>query len=306
MRNFFFFIILTISVISCTHHKHKDLKIAYNVLIDENTSNYEVFIMNADGTDKRNLSNHSGVDWVYYAWKDKIYFISDRGTSAGSYFLYEMDWNGENVRKVYTEELYDSYLNSRKEGSEFILSVKKDGSKAFVIIDSDGNELNTVFQTQSYRYNDPAFSPDGKKIVFRSYKSGSDELWIMDENGENQFQLTHYPENDSTAGEHFYRAGPPRWNIHKNKISYTSRQNNNYSIFTVKPDGTDQKQITPDGFEEGWHDWSPNGKLLVYDGSPIENPNYDIYIMNAHGTGVKRLTSGPEYEQSPVFVVTDE
>lgn len=74
---------IIVSVILCAFlgcRSEKQYKIAYNVAYDIEKDDYEVFIMDMDGRNKKNISNHEGVDWVYYAWKDKIYFVSDRDT----------------------------------------------------------------------------------------------------------------------------------------------------------------------------------------------------------------------------------
>jgi TolB protein len=108
MQRVFLFLIILVTA-ACTHgnksadqiEEPKDsLLIAYNVLIEDSTDNYEIFVMDTDGKNQRNISNNQGVDWVYYAWKDKIYFISDRDTSYRNYFLYVMDSNGENIKKI--------------------------------------------------------------------------------------------------------------------------------------------------------------------------------------------------------------
>ena len=92
------------------------------------------------------------------------------------------------------------------------------------------------------------------------------------------------------------------WNSKQKIISYFSKQKANHSIYSVKLDGTGQKQLTDDAFNEGWHAWSPDGKLMVYDASDLADKNFDIYIMNADGTNVKRLTQDSAVEQAPLFI----
>jgi TolB protein len=278
-----------------------DLKIAYNVLEDSESNNYEVYIMDLDGTNATNLTNWKGVDWVYYAFDERIYFVSDRDTNHRSYFLYEMHVSGDSVRKIYNQKVYDSWISSRNDGHEFIVTTEKDSIRTFVIIDRFGKEMHSVFGTRDYQINDPCFSPDGKWIVYRSKQSGLDELWIMDENGAHQRQLTHYPKEDTTT-KHFYHAGPPFWVSQGNFISFISRQNDNYSIFIIEPDGKNLAQITDDKFNEGWHYWSPKGDWIVFDGANLKNENFDIYLMKRDGSSQKRLTSSERFEQAPVFV----
>ncbi len=58
-------------------------------------------------------------------------------------------------------------------------------------------------------------------------------------------------------------------------------------------------------FEEGWHDWSPDGKWLVGDVYDKETGRYDIYLMNYKTKQIKILTSKNQfkYNQAPVFLI---
>jgi TolB protein len=277
------------------------LKIAYNVLLDAEADNYEVFTMNLDGSQQQNISNWEGVDWVYASRGDKIYFLSDRDSTHRKYHLFEMDADGNNVRRISKFVLVDSWVTSRKEGTEFLVTSKWEGTKTFYLIDADGQVLSRVF-SDTIRFNDACFSPDGEELAFRYHKSGVDEIWIRDVDGRGLRQLTHFPVEMKSAREHFYHAGPPFWEPNRNVISYISFQNDNYSIFLINPDGSGLRQLSPDGFNEGWHAWSPDGSQIVYDGCDLEESNFDIYLMNADGTNVVRLTDDPFTEQAPVFV----
>jgi len=122
--------------------------------------------------------------------------------------------------------------------------------------------------------------------------------------GQEERQPTQYPAGDTTAEWYAYKAGPPIWDSNRNLISYSSRQNSNYSIFSIKPDGTGLNQITADGLNEIYNSWSPDGNRLVYDGSDTDESNYDIFLMDIRSGKVNRLTTDSTYEQDPVFVTT--
>lgn len=286
-----------------------DYKIAYNILHDKENDDYEVFSMNPDGTGKKNISNSPGVDWVYYAYGDKIYFISDRDTCHRCYFLYETNAEGENIRKVTDYRLADSWMGSRFNGSELVIRPWSKLDSAFYIINIKTGELVSRVNPGLPYQSDPVFSPDGKQIVFRgSYSKFTkdrphvDELFIINADGTGIRQLTEYPKADTTAKWHNYHAGPPFWDPNKGIISYMSKQNGKYNIFTVKPDGSNSQRLFPDEtLNESYHAWSPGGNWITVE-LKNEEDNYDIYLVKKDGTGKVRLTDDPTLEQAPVFV----
>ena len=88
-------------------------KIVYNVFEDREKDNYDIYTMNMDGSGKKNITNTPGVECVYHAYQDKVYYISDIDTCHRCYFLYEMDADGNNKRKVTDLQLEDSWMGGR-------------------------------------------------------------------------------------------------------------------------------------------------------------------------------------------------
>lgn len=298
--------VIVLVCLSCNRYNNPDLaklpfKVVYNVLVDENTSDYEIFTMDMDGSNKKNITHSPSVDWVYYSYKDKIYFISDRDTTSQLFFLYEMDINGNNLRKMTQFPVENSWITCRNQAKEFIVSSAKDSVRhELYLIDKNGNELKRL-TNNIYYDNDPCFSPDGNRIVFRSRRPKIDELWIMDDAGANLRQLTSYPiDDDLSAGDFHYHAGPPFWEPNRNIITFMSYQKFNYDIYEIKPDGSGLKRITHSPFDEGWHYWSPDGNYIVYDGTD-ETGNYDIYLMEYDTKKIHRLTHKEQFEQAPII-----
>jgi Tol biopolymer transport system component len=70
-------------------------------------------------------------------------------------------------------------------------------------------------------------------------------------------------------------------------------------IYTVNPDGTDQRELThaSNGVQVDMPDWSPDGSRIAY----VSNTsgNYDVMVMNADGTGqyVLAHSAGWDYQQ---------
>jgi len=294
----------------CQSHKNSglaDYAIAYNVLTDSEKDNYEVFTMNTDGSEKQNVTRLDGVEWTYFSSGDKLYFISDKDTSHRAYFLYETNFRGENPRKVTDLRLADSWMDSRKDGKELMVRPRADS--AFYIIDLNGQVLNKIYTGLPYS-SDPQFINDGQQIVFRGspkkFKKDSgylDELYIINEDGSGLRQLTHYPKADTTAKWHNYHAGPPAWHPTEKFISYHSFQNGKYNLYAITPDGSRQWKLTDSDQNEGWHDWSPDGKWLVVDLFDTGQTQFHIGLMNWETREMTVLTDSTyKYQQAPNFV----
>lgn len=287
----------------------KKYKIVYNVYEDTARDNYDIYSMNMDGSDKKNLTNTPGVEWVYHAYEDKVYFISDKDTCHRCYFLYEMDAHGNNKRRISDLQLEDSWMGSRNNGTEMIVSgrIGKLRAQLFLINLEDGSYKQIATDTISTK-RDPIFLPGGNEIVLayrpdrNLRRTVPDELWKMDLDGSNKMQLTHFPKEDTTTQWFEYHAGPPQWNSKHNFISYLSRRNGQHQVYAITPDGTKHWQITKGDMGSGWHSWSDDGEWLAMDKTPLSEMGYDIYLMNYTTGETKRITDSWKYEQAPVIV----
>ena len=88
------------------------------------------------------------------------------------------------------------------------------------------------------------------------------------------------------------------------RIAYTSDRDGNgrYEVYTIAADGTDERRITesPPSVTYVGPKYSPDGtKLLVAKRESPTDPNQDLYIINADGTGIpQRLTTGANNAES--------
>jgi len=291
--------------------KERHYTIAYNIHVSDTTKDdWEIMHMNVDGTDKKNITNDNDVAWTYFAYKNRLFFISDRDTCYRCFFLYECDANGNNVKKISNLQFEDSWMSSRNNGEEMIVGGRVGKglrNQLFIVSTADGTFTQITNDTAA-TYRDPCFSPDGKKIVF-SYqknkmdKSTHEELYLMNEDGSELTQLTHYPENNPSAKEYGYRAGAARWHPTENFISYVSKQDGRHSIFAVTPDGKKLWKLIDNPRSEGWHDWSSDGKWLVFNSSDNEETQFHITLMNWETKEQKQLTDTMYKSQlGPVFI----
>jgi len=297
---------------SCNSKKDSsqhELGLVYNVLRDVDIENYEVYAMDLDGSNKKNITDLYPVDWTYYSYEDTLYFISDRGTCKRCYFLYKSNFNGEDVQKVSELELADSWMSSRNNGDELIVKPKLITESTFYILNRNGEIINRLDTGLPFAA-DPLFVNDGKQVVFRGGKTVGknidgfeEELYLMDADGKNRKQLTHYPEKDTTAGKYGYRAGAPKLHPTENFVSYQSKQDGKYSLFATALDGSKTWKLTENRQNEGWHDWSPDGKWLAIELFDDQQSQFHIGLMNWETKEMEVLTDDTfKYQQAPNFI----
>jgi TolB protein len=295
---------------ACGEEPEIPYRIAYNVLEDPATDDYDIYVMNLDGSGKRNITNHPDVARVCYAWKDKLYFISDRDTCNRCFFLYEMDANGNGIRKVTELQLEDSWMSSRLNGKEMVISgrIGDELHYQLFLIDATTGDFHQLTHDTAALHRDPAFTPDGREVVF-AYKpdhhnpAAHEELWIMDADGRNPRRLVHSPPDESAAEHRAYPPGPPRWCPAEEAFSYPSKQKGKYSLFAIKTDGSQPWKLTSISQNEGGHHWSPDGKWLAVELFDDAQTTFDIYLLNWKTQELLQLTDSPQAEQTPVFVL---
>ena len=100
------------------------------------------------------------------------------------------------------------------------------------------------------------YSPDGKKIAYQSDKSGSQQIWICDSNGENHILLTH-SESIATAWD-------PNWSPDGRIITYVGDFDGQNEIFTISVEGGSPLQITKNPANDQLPSYSRDGDWIYF------------------------------------------
>lgn len=221
---------------------------------------------------------------------------------------------GNNGRIVFTSNRDDPPLDLR--GNFEIYSMNPDGSGIARLTNAQGID------------GTPVWSPDGKKIVFRTNRDHFDpdptktsyELYVMNANGSGQKRLTEglspawspdgkriafftgrdgnqeiYVMNANGSGLTNLTKDPgsdnePSWSADGKRIAFASNRGGAFRIWVMNPDGSGAKPLSA-GPQDHHPAWSPSGQLVLFARSTASN--IDLYTVRADGSGEKQLTNTP-------------
>ncbi len=238
----------------------------------QNDGGIKLWTMNPDGSNPTQLTFESdrgptlpSYTFVYDSgpkWSPdgtKIAFTSTRDYDADQpYSIYIMDYPSRNVQRLIFKQLASLCgvifpFEWSPDGSKFVLPVATNSCQGpftsnIYTVNTDGsglmrltNDRNATYDTNIQNYY-PTWSPDGGQIAFLSGNptQGYTSLQVMNADGSNRHQIL----NSYSWTAH--------WSLDGSKIlfAYASQ------LYTVKPDGTDLRQLThppPITASEGGH-----------------------------------------------------
>jgi TolB protein len=132
---------------------------------------------------------------------------------------------------------------------------------------------------------------DGGCIVFVSDRDGDEEIYVMDVDGSNVIQLT----DNIAADSH------PAWSPDGHRIAFVSDRDGNENIYIMDASGANVTRLTSDPGSDTTPAWSSDGRRIAFmsdrSGDAVGQEgahtlDYDIYLVDADGTNIVRLTKG--------------
>jgi len=176
---------------------------------------------------------------------------------------------------------------------------RSEGGAQIAIVNSDGSgyrELTKGAANNSF----PSMAPDGKRFVYRTFGPDGQGLRIMNiETGAVTKLIDGY--------DNF-----PLWSPRGDLIMFSRIVDNDYEIFTVKPDGTDVKRLTNSHGNDAHMAWSPDGEHIVWATTRLgfkdeaiytdaPQPYGELFVMKYDGTNVEQITDNQWEDGTPAW-----
>ena len=119
---------------------YKQTKIAFT---SDRDGNWEIYVMNADGSEQKRLTNNLGFD-LDPCWSPdgkKMAFASKR---EGNYEIYVMNVDGSEQKRLTKNPGYDGYPVWSPDGKKIAFMSDRDGNEEIYFMNADGNEQRNL------------------------------------------------------------------------------------------------------------------------------------------------------------------
>ncbi len=231
----------------------------------------------------------------------------------------QLTFGGENAEAYFSSDGKRLIFQSKRDGRgcDQIYTMNADGSKVKMVSNGEGRT------TCSY------FFKGGKKIVYASTLGGAKEcppnpdfsqgyvwavypdydLYTASPDGRNIKKLTNTPGYDAEA-----TVSPDG-----KTIIFTSERDGDLDLYSMDTDGKNVKRLTDEIGYDGGAFYSPDSKMIVYRRSAANTPAevkryrdllakhlivptvFEIWVMNADGTGKRQVTNLSGGSFAPFF-----
>lgn len=244
---------------------------------------WNIFVMRADGSQITKLTDNPDVNYFGPSWSPdgKRIVFSARQPKPARNDIFVMNADGSDIHQLTTNAASDSSPAWSPDGKRIAFISDRDGKDhegQIYVMRADGSEQRRLVSSTTHDY-DPQWSPDGKRIVYYAEKGDQkDQVWVVNADGSNPTLVT------GGVGHNIFPAWTP-----DGLIVFTSKREGpeeNMSVYTVKPDGSDLKHLSDQ--QAFLARFSRDGARIGFLTGRF--PKNSIYMMNVDGSGLKKLT----------------
>lgn len=300
---------------------------------------WEIFIMERDGSNPLNLTNSPGSDGIpiHSPGHDQLAFVSDRdGTGLD---LFVMDLDGGNLTNItQSPNSNDIPITWSPDGEYLVFASDQGGLTEIFLIRTTGEGLLNISERDDAQTFDD-WSPKTDRFILSVNSDVGISPIVTDLSGDTPQPLTdgsfpagggHWSPDgqkivfmaltseassidiyvvDAAGGEPINLTQSPsndrfpRWSPDGSKIAFVSDRDGNSEIYVMDADGSNPSNLTnspADDSVQGDFAWSPDGTQILFHTN--RDGDVEIYVMEADGSNQLNLTNSPQTDFNAIWV----
>lgn len=193
--------------------------------------------------------------------------------------IFEANPDGTDLKRLTDTKGYDAEGSYSPDGSKIVFCSNRDGNLELYIMDSDGRNVRKLTNTPGCYNGGPFFSPDGRKVIFRSDRKEKDrlQLYVINADGTGEKALT-------ADDKWVYWA--PYWYKDGTHIIYTAADHSdptarpNYDLYWMNIETGKKTRLTFSPGQDVLPVFSPDGTKVMWTTVRDGRPGAQLYIAD--------------------------
>jgi TolB protein len=263
------------------------------VFVSDRTGSKEIWVMNWDGTDQRQVTKYGSITTFPSVSPDgRIVAFTTYATGYPAIQMFSLDTN----RKLpfYNQRAsMNAFVSFTPDSKQIVFSSTAAGGAAqLYLANADGSGMRRISNSSTIEVEAKINPKTGATMMDVSGRSGLPQIYLMNMEGADVQRLS------AGTGE----ATNPAWNPDGEHIAFAWTKGfepGNYNIFVMDVITKDTTQLTANEGRNENPNWAPDGAHIVY--ASKRGHQSQIWVMNADGTGKHPLTDKGSNEK-PVWV----
>jgi TolB protein len=222
------------------------------------------------------LTGHQGI------FLSKVAFV---GTASGNKEIYICDYDGHNVRQITADGSIALLPRFSPDGKKILYNSYKDGGAMLYLKDLESGQVSRTSSRSGLNIG-ASWTPDGKSAALTLSLNGNPDIFLIDMNGKILKRLVNHWGIDVS----------PAFSPDAKKMAFVSNRSGSPQIYLLDLNRNTEERLTFQGSQATSPAWSSLNRIAF---SSLNDGNWDIFTMNADGSGLRALTTDQGNNEDP-------